>query len=270
MNIIVCVKQVPDTEKIQIDTKKHVLIREGVARIMNPYDGYALEAAARVKDLNPETGITVVSMGPPQAEKILRECLAIAADRAYLITDPAFSGSDTYATSLILSQAIKYIEESEKTKFQAIFCGKQAIDGETAQVGPEMAEQMGYPQITSCLSVKEGQEELVVLQESELEKRVLGISCPCVLTFTKADQDPRFPSIKRKMEAKKAVIPQIGLKDLKRINKKEVGLQGSPTKVKTTYVQMTKREGTILDLEQAGVEKCLQMAFDAITRGRKE
>ena len=138
MNILVCVKQVPDTTQIKIDPVKHTLIREGVPAILNPFDGYALEAAARIKDKNPDTKIVVVTMGPPQAVAVLKECVAIAADKGYLVTGRTFGGSDTLATSYILSHAIKKIEETEGA-FDAIFCGKQAIDGDTAQVGPEIA-----------------------------------------------------------------------------------------------------------------------------------
>ena len=148
MNILVCVKQVPDTTEIKIDPVKNTLIRAGVPSIVNPFDMYALEAAACIKDKDPETVITVVSMGPPQAEAALRQCLAVAADKAYLISGKGFGGSDTLATSYILSRSIRKIEELEGKPFDAIFCGKQAVDGDTAQVGPEIAEHLDLPQIT--------------------------------------------------------------------------------------------------------------------------
>ncbi len=147
MNILVCVKQVPDTTEIRIDPVKNTLIREGVPSILNPFDAYALEAAARIKDKAPDTKIVVVSMGPPQAVNVLKECLSIAADKAYLVSGRGFGGSDTLATSYILSCAVKELEEIEGS-FDAVFCGKQAIDGDTAQVGPEIAEHLGYPQVT--------------------------------------------------------------------------------------------------------------------------
>ena len=137
MNVLVCVKQVPDTTEIKIDPVKNTLIREGVPSIVNPFDGYALEAAARIKDKDPEAKIVVLSMGPEQAKNALKECLAIAADKAYLVSGRAFGGSDTLATSYIISEAIKKVEEKEG-KFDVIFCGKQAIDGDTAQVGPDL------------------------------------------------------------------------------------------------------------------------------------
>ena len=126
MNILVCVKQVPDTTEIKIDPVTNTLIRAGVPSIVNPFDGYALEAAARIKDKNPDSKIVVLSMGPDQAKAALKDCLAIAADKAYLVSDRAFGGSDTLATSYILSEAIKKVEEIEG-KFDAIFCGKQQL-----------------------------------------------------------------------------------------------------------------------------------------------
>ena len=157
MNILGCVKQVPDTTEIRIDPVKNTLIREGVPSIVNPFDGYALEAAARIRDKNPDTRIVVLSMGPAQAKTALKECLAIAADKAYLASDRVFGGSDTLATSYILSGAIRKVEELEG-RFDMIFCGKQAIDGDTAQVGPEIAEHLGYPQVTYGLEAEAGED----------------------------------------------------------------------------------------------------------------
>ena len=145
MKMLVCVKQVPDTTEIKIDPVKNTLIRDGVPSILNPFDGYALEAAARIKDADPDSTITVVSMGPEQANAVLKESLAIAADNAYLVSGREFGGSDTLCTSYILSEAIKEIEKTEG-KFDIIFCGKQAIDGDTGQVGPGIAEHLDYPQ----------------------------------------------------------------------------------------------------------------------------
>ena len=166
MKILLCVKQVPDTTEIRIDPVKNVLIREGVPSILNPFDSYALEAAAKIKDKEPGTRIVVLSMGPMQAQAALRECLSIAADKAYLVSGKGFGGSDTLATSYILSQAIRKIEK-EEGPFDAIFCGKQAIDGDTAQVGPEIAEHLGYPQVTYGLEAEKEGELLKVRRETE-------------------------------------------------------------------------------------------------------
>lgn len=259
MNIIVCVKQVPDTAEIAIDWEKHTLIREGVSSILNPFDGYALEAAAKIKDENPDTKIYVLSMGPKQAESMLRECLAIAADQAYLLTDHKFGGADTFATSYALSQAIRYIEEVEHITFQGIFCGKQAIDGDTAQVGPEIAEHMGYPQATCCLRAEENNKEFKVIREGDDERQVMGIIYPCVLTFTKPELDPRFPTFKRRIEAKKKNITLITASDIKTLDNSYIGICGSPTKVKKSFVQKSKKQGMIVevdDVEKGAKEIC--------------
>lgn len=250
MNIIVCVKQVPDTEKIEIHEETNTLKREGVPSILNPYDGYALEAAAKIKDENADTNIHVISMGPPQAESTLRECLAMAADKAYLITDRSFGGSDTYATSYILSKAIQQIQVDEGIVFDAIFCGKQAIDGDTAQVGPELAEQMNYPQITSCLEVIEKDGELQILQEQMDCRKRMGVSLPCVLTFTKPDKDPRFPTFKRKLEARKAKIRHLSMEDIQGMDRGKIGVKGSPTKVKRCYPISKSKKTQIIECNQ--------------------
>ena len=250
MNILVCVKQVPDTTEIKIDPVKNTLIRDGVPSILNPFDGYALEAAARIKDANPDTKIVVVSMGPPQAEKALKECLAIAADKAYLVTGRTFGGSDTLATSYILYNAVKKIEETEG-KFDAIFCGKQAIDGDTAQVGPELAEHLGYPQVTYALEAFADGDGLKVNKETDDGVLVLGIKFPCLVTFTKPAWDPRYPTIKRKMAANKAQIPQLGDDAFPDIDATRIGLKGSPTHVKKTFVPQKKSGGMKIKEETA-------------------
>ena len=174
MNILVCVKQVPDTTEIKIDPVKNTLIRDGVPSILNPFDGYALEAAARIKDKDPGAKIVVVSMGPEQAKNALKECLAIAADKAYLVSGRAFGGSDTLATSYILSNAVGKLEELEG-KFDLIFCGKQAIDGDTAQVGPELAEHLNYPQVTYGLDAEVDGNTVKV--KKEVEEGVEALIC---------------------------------------------------------------------------------------------
>ena len=260
MKIIVCIKQVPNTTEIKIDPVKNTLIREGVPSIVNPFDGYALEAAARLKDANPDTKIVVVSMGPEQAKNALKECLAIAADKAYLVTDRAFGGSDTLATSYILTNAIQKIEELEG-KFDAIFCGKQAIDGDTAQVGPEIAEHMDLPQVTYALETEEMEGGLKVKKEVEGGVEIIGIKTPCVVTFTKPAWDPRYPTIKRKMAANRAEIPNLTAADLPAIDLTQAGLKGSPTKVKKTFVPQKKTGGVKFQGETEEVTKQLFAAL---------
>jgi len=242
MNILVCVKQVPDTTEIKIDPVKNTLIRDGVPSILNPFDGYALEAAARIRDKNPDTKIVVVSMGPPQANAVLKESLSIAADKAYLVSGRTFGGSDTLATSYILSQAIAKIEETEG-KFDAIFCGKQAIDGDTAQVGPEIAEHLGLPQVTYGLEAELDGDTLKVKKEVEEGVQIIGVKLPCLVTFTKPAWDPRYPTIKRKMAANRATIPVLGDDAFPNIDTTRIGLKGSPTHVKKTFVPQKKTGG---------------------------
>ena len=251
MNILVCVKQVPDTTEIKIDPVKNTLIRDGVPSILNPFDGYALEAAARIKDANPDTKIYVVTMGPPQAKAVLKEALAIAADKAYLVTGKTFGGSDTLATSYIVSNAVKKIEELEGIKFEAIFCGKQAIDGDTAQVGPEIAEHLGYPQVTYALEAFADGDGLKVNKETDDGVLVLGVKFPCLVTFTKPAWDPRYPTIKRKMAANKAKIPVLGDDAFPDIDATRIGLKGSPTHVKKTFVPQKKSGGMKIKEETA-------------------
>ncbi|MBE6007522.1 MAG: electron transfer flavoprotein subunit beta/FixA family protein [Sarcina sp.] len=258
MNILVCVKQVPDTTQIKIDPVKHTLIREGVPAILNPFDGFALEAAARIKDKNPDTKITVVTMGPPQAKAVLKECVGIAADKGYLVTGRTFGGSDTLATSYILSHAIKKIEEKEG-KFDAIFCGKQAIDGDTAQVGPEIAEWLDLPQVTYGLECFEDGDGLKVNKEVEGGVEVIGVKTPCLITFTMPSFEVRYPTIKRKLMANKAKFEELGDDFDPTMEKEHYGLNGSPTHVKKSFTPPVK-EGGMKIKEETGEESAKKLA----------
>ena len=242
MNMLVCIKQVPDTTKIRIDPVKNTLIRDGVPSIVNPFDAYALEAAARIKDKDPSAQIVLLSMGPEQAKNALKECLAVGGDKAYLVTDRSFGGSDTLATSYILTCAIKKLEETEG-KFDVIFCGKQAIDGDTAQVGPEIAEHLGYPQVTYAVEAFAEDGKIKVKKEVEEGFEMIGVQTPCVITVTKPAFDPRYPSIKSKMAANRAEIGTITADDIVDIDRERIGLKGSPTKVKKTFTPPVKSGG---------------------------
>lgn len=264
MNILVCIKQVPDTTEIKIDPVKNTLIRDGVPSIVNPFDTYALEAAARIKDNDPDAKIVVVTMGPPQAEKALRECLAIAADKAYLVTDRAFGGSDTLATSYVLRKTVEKLEGIEG-KFDAIFCGKQAIDGDTGQVGPELAEWLDIPQITNCWEVEVAGDSLKAKKQTDDGFEIIAAKMPCLITYTQPAWEVRYPNIKRKLAANKAEIPQISVADLADIEEVRLGLNGSPTKVKKSFVP-PKREGGIKIEEETpeeGAKKLFKMLNDA-------
>lgn len=256
MNILVCVKQVPDTSEIKIDPVTNTLIRKGVPSIVNPFDSYALEAAAQIKDKIPDTKIVAISMGIEQAKNSLKDCLAIAADQAYLVSDRLFGGSDTLATSYILSNAVKKAEELEG-KFDIIFCGKQAIDGDTAQVGPELAEHLGYAQVTCALEAEVENSRLKVLKEDEDRNILLSVQMPCVVTFSKSSKELRFPTVKRRIAANHWEIRTITAADLPEIDLTRVGLKGSPTKVKSTFVPERKSGGILIkeDTVEASARK---------------
>ena len=263
MNMLVCVKQVPDTTEIKIDPVKNTLIRDGVPSILNPFDGYALEAAARIKDKDPSAKIVVLSMGPEQAKAVLKESLAIAADKAYLVSDRAFGGSDTLATSYIISETIKKIEETEG-KFDAIFCGKQAIDGDTAQVGPQVAEDLDIPQVTYAWEVWPTEDGQHVRVKKELEEgfEILEMACPCAVTVTKPDYEPRFPTIKSKMAANKAKIPVLSAADCG-LDVERSGLKGSPTQVYKSFSPPVKGAGMMMEgADKATVEKLVSILND--------
>lgn len=248
MKILVCVKQVPDTNEIKIDPVKNTLIRTGVPSILNTFDSYALEQALKLKDTDREnTKIVVASMGPKQVENMLRDCIAVGADEAYLISDMAFGGSDTLATSYILTHAIKEIEEREG-KFDLIFCGKQAIDGDTAQVGPEIAQQLDIPQITYGIAISLIEGKVHVIRELDDENQIVESVVPALVTFTKTD-DLRFPTIKNKMKSKKVDIHILTLADIRDIDAARIGLKGSPTRVKRTYTPSKNKEGVIINTE---------------------
>ena len=224
MNIIVCVKQVPDTAEVKIDPVTNTLVRSGVPSIMNPFDRQALETALILKDKY-AAKVTVVTMGPPQADEILKEAIAMGADEAMLVSDRALAGSDTLATSCALAAAVAKIGD-----YDLILCGKQAIDGDTAQVGPEMAEHLNLPQVTGALKVEVEGERLLVERDNENSSQTIAVQMPALITVTRSEKEPRFASIKGKMKARKAVIPITTAADLA-IDLATIGLSGSPTKV---------------------------------------
>lgn len=254
MNILVCVKQVPDTTEIKIDPEKHTLIRDGVPSIVNTFDAYALELGVRLKEENPGSKVTVLSMGPPQAMEAIRTCLSVGADRGYLMSGREFGGSDTLATSYILKCGIEHIEKETGESFDLILCGKQAIDGDTAQVGPELSEHLQIPLVTYVSDIqtnevpkskvqksieefiaKREDNDLIVKREYDEGYDRIGVNLPCLLTVVKLAQEPRRPTLLTKIWAKRAEIPVISPKDLSGIiDLNRCGLKGSPTKVKKT------------------------------------
>ena len=225
MHIVVCIKQVPDAKNVRIDPETCTLVRQGVDSIVNPHDWYAVEAALRFRD---DSGgkVTALTMGPPQAEEALREVLALGVDEAVLLSDRDFAGADTWATSLTLARAI-----NKMGPVDLVVCGKQAIDGDTAQVGPGVAAHLDQPYTTYArrLELVEGN-QLRAERVTDKGYEVVQMSLPAVVTVVREVGDPRMPGLKHKMRAKKQEIPIMGAKDLE-LNPEEVGLQGSFTQV---------------------------------------
>jgi len=225
MEIIVCVKQVPDAKDVRLDPKTNTLAREGVEAIMNPFDRHALEEAVSLKEQLGGT-VTVLTMGPPQAEAVLRESIACGADRGVLVSDRAFAGADTWATSYTLAKAIETIGQCD-----LILCGKQAIDGDTAQVGPGLAARMDLPYVTCVQKTREATTDSIIVERMMDDGYdVVRLPLPALLTVVKDINEPRIPSLKGKMKAKKAEITALSAAD---IGAKEecIGLAGSPTQV---------------------------------------
>jgi len=254
MNIVVCVKQVPDAKDVRLDPKTNTLAREGVESIMNPYDQHALEEAVRLKE---EMGgeVTVITMGPPQAEEVLRLAISCGADKGVLVSDRAFAGSDTWATAYTLAKALNTLG-----KYDLILCGKQAIDGDTAQVGPGLAMRMDIPYLTCVQKVRSVDgNSLVVERMMDDGYDVVEVGFPALLTVVKDINEPRVPSLKGKMKAKKAEIKKLSAEDIQ-ADPSSIGLPGSPTQVVKVFPPMPRGEravfsGTIDEQVEQLVEK---------------
>jgi len=240
MNIVVCIKQVPDTAEVKINPETGTLIREGVPSIINPFDMHAIEAGLQIKE---KVGgkVSVLTMGPPQAETALREAVSMGADEAVLLSDRAFAGSDTWATSFTLSKAIS------KMGADVIICGKQAIDGDTAQVGPETAEFLNIPHISYVRKIEEVSGNSIKVQRMMDEGYdVVESSFPVLLTVVRELNEPRLPSLKGKMAAKKAEIKKWGSSDIM-ADENDLGLKGSPTQVKNIFTPDARSGRKILE-----------------------
>lgn len=251
MNIVVCIKQVPNTTDVRIDPETNTLIREGVESIINPFDTYAIEEGVRLKERFGGK-VTVITMGPPQAENALKEAISLGCDEAILISDRAFAGSDTWATSYTLARAIKKIGD-----FNIVICGKQASDGDTAQVGPGISAHLDLPQVTYVRKIEEidGYKARV---ERLLEEgyEVIETPLPCVLTVVKEINEPRLPSLKGKMKAKKAEVVKWNAKDID-CDPVSIGLEGSPTKVIKIFTPPPRKGGEVLQGDTEGVSQKL-------------
>lgn len=242
MKIIVCVKQVPDTNEVKIDPVKGTLIRDGVPSILNPDDANALEAALKLKDKLEDVHVTVITMGIPQASVMLRECLAMGADKAILLSDRPFAGADTWSTSNTLASALRKIGD-----YDIIFAGRQAIDGDTAQVGPQIAERLNIPQVTYVMDFDYDEKKKLITVDRQLEDgyEKIEVKSPVLLTAVKELNEPRYMSIRGIVDAYDQEITLWTLKDLD-VGAEEVGLKASPTQVFRSFAPEPKGKGVML------------------------
>ncbi len=260
MNIIVCIKQVPETTEVKINPETNTLIREGVKSIINPFDMYAIEEAVRLKEKFGGKA-TVITMGPPQAEAALREAISMGVEEGVLICDRAFAGSDTWATSYTLSSAIKKLGA-----FDLIICGKQASDGDTAQVGPGISAHLDIPQVTYVKKIEEVKENsLRVERMMEEGYEIIETPLPALLTVVKEINEPRLPSLKGMLRAKSAKLTIWSQKDLN-LDPQSIGLCGSPTQVVKIFTPPPRIGGQMLTGEpQEIAEKLAGLLKDEIT-----
>ena len=258
MEIVVCVKQVPDPTEVKIDPVKNTLIREGVPSIVNPFDKIAVEAALQLKEKYGGR-VRVISMGPPQAADALKECLAMGAEEAVLVSDRAFGGADTLATAYALSTSIEKMGTVD-----LILCGKQAIDGDTAQVGPGIAENLGWPQITYAAKIEVNGNTIKVDREHEDGYEIMETQLPAVVTVVKSIAEPRFPTVKGTMKANRTQIPVWSAADIN-ADEKRIGMPGSPTQVRRIFTPTQRSQGQLIQEESAqkSVAVLMQKLSDA-------
>ena len=240
MNIIVCIKQVPDTNEVKLDPVTGTLIREGIPSIINPDDKAGLEAALRIKDEN-GAKVTVISMGPPQADLALREALAMGADEAILVTDRAFGGADTWATSSTLASAVK------KLPYDLIITGRQAIDGDTAQVGPQISEHLGLVNISYAEKITVKGEYVEVQRQYEDRYHVIKAKMPCLITALAELNEPRYMSPKGIFDAYREKEVTIWTRPDLDVEDGNIGLKGSPTNIYASFTPPQKGAGTMLE-----------------------
>ena len=241
MKIIVCIKQVPDTSEVKLDPKTNTLIRDGVPSIINPDDKSGIEAALRIKEQVGGT-VTVVCMGPPQADIAIREALAMGCDEGVLISGREFGGSDTLATSTIIAAGIKTLD------YDLIITGRQAIDGDTAQVGPQIAEHLGLPQVSYAEDIQvESENSIIVKRQYEDRYQKVRIKTPCIITALAELAEPRYMSVGGTIDAYAKEVKVLGFEDLKdKLNPEHIGLKGSPTNVVQSFTKQAKGAGTVV------------------------
>jgi electron transfer flavoprotein beta subunit len=261
MDILVCIKQVPGTSKVEVDPVTGVLKRDGIDTKMNPYDLYALEAALSIKE-DKGGEVKVISMGPPQAMDVIKEAYMMGADEGALISDRKFAGADVLATAYTISQGVR-----KMAPYDIILCGKQTTDGDTAQVGPEMAEYLGIPHIANVIDIIEVKDNsIVVTMDMPNTIETVEVKYPCLLTVEKDINQPRLPSYKKKVETKDREIKTISLKNFEDQNEKRYGLNGSPTQVERIFppvhdIKREKFEGTGEEIGKQIADKLKELKF---------
>lgn len=244
MHFLVCLKQVPDTSEVRIDPATNTLMREGVPSIINPYDAHALEEAVRLKEIYGGK-VTIVSMGPPQAKEALKKAISFGADRAILLSDRLFAGSDSLSTAYILTKAIEQINETEPVDL--IFCGKEAIDGDTAQTGPGIAQRLGIPQLTYVIKIREITDGWITVERKmEDGREAVQAKLPALLTGEKELNDIRYASLPDMMKAA-AYEPEIWGADMLPVDPVQLGLKGSPTSVSCIFAPPSRTGGEVIE-----------------------
>ena len=251
MNIVVCLKQVPATTEVKIDPQTGTLLRQGIKSIINPYDTYALEEGVRLRERYGGK-VTVISMGPPQAEEALREAISLGADEAVLLSDRAFAGADTLATAYTLARVIEKLGQ-----YDVVVCGRQTTDGDTGQVGPELAEMLKAPFVAYVSQIEEVAEGRMRVQRMVEEgHEVIETPLPAVITVVKEINVPRLPSLRGIAKSKSAVIP-IWTALESGVDRDRVGLSGSATKVSKVFYPQRTCQGEILQGELENQVDCL-------------
>jgi electron transfer flavoprotein beta subunit len=261
LKIITCIKQVPASSQVEVDPKTGVLIRDGNNVKMNPYDLYALEASFKVKEMKDDVSVHAITMGPPSATSVLSEALYMGADEATLISDRRFAGADVLATSYTLSQLIRHIDD-----YDLIVCGKQTTDGDTAQVGPEIAEFLGIPHVPYIKQIVEVKKDsVIVISGYDLYDEKIEVKFPCLITVEKDSYVPRLPSFRRKEKFIGYQIPMISLKHLEDQDPEHYGLSGSPTQVEEIFPPNKKMASKLIE----GSSKVLSKAMYDILKESK-
>lgn len=258
MNIVVCIKQVPGTNKVDIDPETGVLKRDGVDSKMNPYDLYAVETALQIKE---QYGgkISAITMGPPQAEAIIKEAYMMGVYKGYILSDRKFAGSDVLATSYTLAQGIKKLGN-----FDLIICGKQTTDGDTAQVGSSIAENLKIPHVTWVREIEKIEKDYMIVEQNMADSfEVVKLSFPCLISVEKDIFTPRLPSYKKMMETKNREITYYSLIDLVDSNAEHYGLNGSPTQVERIFQPTGNTEHIIWNDNET---KAAEELFDTLIR----